>query len=74
MAEVQVTANVLTDNDSLSQNSQPLVSVIIPVYNAEKYVEQAVRSIMNQTYKNLEILITDDCSTDIISSILLFDW
>lgn len=42
----------------------PLVSVIIPCYNAEKYVEQAVRSIMNQTYKNLEILITDDCSTD----------
>lgn len=42
----------------------PLVSVIIPVYNAEKYVEQAVRSIMVQTYKNLEILITDDCSTD----------
>ena len=42
----------------------PLVSVIIPAYNAERYVELAVRSIMNQTYKNLEILITDDCSTD----------
>lgn len=42
----------------------PLVSVIIPCYNSEKYVEQAVRSIMNQTYKNLEILITDDCSAD----------
>ena len=74
MAEVQVTAGSLTENDSLSQNSQPLVSVIIPAYNAEKYVEQTVRSIMNQTYKNLEILITEDCSTDIISSILLFDW
>ena len=44
--------------------NEPLVSVIIPCYNAEKYVESAVRSIMNQTYKNLEILITDDCSTD----------
>lgn len=41
-----------------------LVSVIIPCYNTEKYVEQAVRSIMNQSYKNLEIIVTDDCSTD----------
>lgn len=48
----------------------PLVSVIIPCYNAEKYVEQAVRSIMTQTYKNLEILITDDCSTDSSFAIL----
>lgn len=45
-------------------NNKPLVSVIIPCYNAEKYVEQAVRSIMNQTYKNLEIIIGNDCSTD----------
>lgn len=42
----------------------PLVTVIIPCYNAEKYVESSVKSIMNQTYKNLEILITDDCSKD----------
>lgn len=42
----------------------PLVSVIIPAYNAERFVEEAVRSIMTQTYKNLEILVTDDCSTD----------
>ncbi|GHU75207.1 hypothetical protein FACS189461_1020 [Spirochaetia bacterium] len=43
---------------------QPLVSVIIPCYNCEKYVAQAVWSITNQTYTNVEILITDDCSTD----------
>ena len=44
--------------------NNPLVSVIIPCYNAEKYVEEAVRSIMTQTYENLEILVTDDCSMD----------
>lgn len=41
-----------------------LVSVIIPVYNVEKYVKDAVESIQNQSYKNLEIIIIDDGSTD----------
>lgn len=44
--------------------NSPLVSVIIPCYNASKYVEQAVRSVMEQTYQNLEILVANDCSTD----------
>jgi glycosyltransferase involved in cell wall biosynthesis len=48
----------------------PLVSIIIPCYNCEKYVETAVRSIIVQTYSKLEILITDDCSTDSSYSIL----
>lgn len=41
-----------------------LVSVLIPTYNVEEYVEKAVESILNQTYENLEIIIVDDCSTD----------
>lgn len=48
----------------VQDENSPLVSVIIPCYNTEKYVEQAVRSIMEQTYTNLEILCCDDCSTD----------
>lgn len=42
----------------------PLVSVIIPMYNAEKTIEKCLISIFNQTYKNFEILIVDDGSTD----------
>lgn len=42
----------------------PLVSVIIPCYNAERYVEQSVRSIMEQTYTALEIIVIDDGSVD----------
>ena len=42
----------------------PLISVLIPTYNVEAFVEQAISSICNQTYTNLEIIIIDDCSTD----------
>lgn len=41
-----------------------LVSVIIPVYNKEKFIENSVLSIVNQTYKNIEIICVNDCSSD----------
>jgi glycosyltransferase involved in cell wall biosynthesis len=41
-----------------------LISVVICTYNGEKYLEEQLRSVMNQTYKKLEIIINDDCSTD----------
>lgn len=44
--------------------NKDLISVIVPVYNCEKYVRQTLDSIVNQTYKNLEILVIDDGSTD----------
>lgn len=43
---------------------QPLLSVIIPIYNAKDFLKSTLDSIVNQSYKNLEIILVDDCSTD----------
>ena len=40
------------------------ISVVVPVYNVEQYLEKCVNSIINQTYKNLEIILVDDGATD----------
>ena len=53
----------------MMNNVSELISVIIPVYNVENYLEKCIKSITNQTYKNLEIVIVDDGSTDSSSKI-----
>ncbi|MGK0390344.1 MAG: glycosyltransferase involved in cell wall biosynthesis [Maribacter sp.] len=50
--------------------SNPLVSVIMPVYNGERYLSEAIESILNQTYENIEFIILDDGSTDASPRIL----
>lgn len=42
----------------------PVVSVIMPAYNAERFLEEAVRSVMNQTFRDWELIILDDCAKD----------
>ena len=40
------------------------ISIVVPLYNAEKYIETCIISILNQTFENFELIIVDDCSTD----------
>jgi len=47
-----------------------LISIITPTFNSEKYIEETIQSVLNQTYKNWELVIVDDASTDTTSKII----
>ena len=53
-----------------NKTGTPLISVIVPVYNLEKYLVRCIESIIGQTYKNLEIILIDDGSTDTSGQII----
>lgn len=55
--------------DTVCGGAVPAVSVIMPAYNAQRFLEQAVRSVMAQTYPDWELIIIDDCSTDATAAI-----
>lgn len=48
----------------MKETKHPLISIIVPIYNVEEYLPRCVESILAQTYKNLEIILVDDGSTD----------
>ena len=43
---------------------EPMVSIVVPVYNVEAYLDRCIESLVNQTYKHLEIILVDDGSPD----------
>lgn len=55
---------MFNDSGSVEKKVEQLVSVIVPVYNVEEYLDECVESIVLQTYKTLEIILVDDGSTD----------
>jgi glycosyltransferase involved in cell wall biosynthesis len=52
------------DFSSTNSQEEPLVSIVMPVYNAERTLESAIQSVLSQTYVNLELIIVNDGSTD----------
>jgi alpha-1,3-rhamnosyltransferase len=54
----------MTSNSGSSTAKRPLVTVVMPCYNHEDYVERAVRSVIDQTYPHLQLIVIDDGSTD----------
>ncbi len=61
---------IQNQNRPTPPTTAPTVSVLMPVYNVEKYVAQAVESILNQTYRDFELIVLDDCSPDKSSAII----
>ena len=48
----------------MTKTDNELISIVVPVYNAENYLEKCINSIIGQTYRNLEIILIDDGSND----------
>lgn len=55
---------MLSVYSSMERNSQPIVSIVVPLYNQERYLGVCLRSILGQTYQNIEVIIVNDGSTD----------
>ena len=54
----------LINNKIINYNQNPDISVVLPSYNKENMLLKSIRSIQNQKFKNIEIIIVNDCSND----------
>jgi glycosyltransferase involved in cell wall biosynthesis len=54
----------------INTENNPLVTIITPLYNAERFITETILSIQNQTYENWEALVIDDSSTDLSSQVI----
>lgn len=61
---LNIMENKSDDNSLMRLPAQPLISVVMPVYNVEAYVNEAIQSILDQTFPDFEFIIVDDASTD----------
>lgn len=66
----QRAAKKILNGEIWKNGIQGLVSIIMPSYNTADYIAQSVQSVLNQTYKNWELIIVDDCSTDNTDQVL----
>lgn len=54
----------------MMSSAQPLISIVLPVYNGERYLAESIQSCLDQTYQNWELLVVDDASTDATAMII----
>ena len=59
-----ITENLITDMKTNNSNEHPIVSVVVPVFNSERTIKSTVRSILDQTFRQIEVIIIDDGSCD----------
>jgi len=69
--DLSIDTNDLIPEDWIRLSNNPIVSVIMPVYNGEKYLREAIQSILNQTFIDFEFIILNDGSTDKTEEIIL---